>query len=135
MNDINIWDSSMLHKALHDGTFEKNDFSFVIGGETFNKLWFLTDGIYPELSRFVKTISEPLNKWEALYSLWQECSRKDAERGYGVLKKQFGFLTHPFQMYDVQEIAKIVYCCFILHNIPAEKKISPNLHPGCYYWQ
>ena len=123
MNDINIWDSSMLHKALHDGTFEKNDFPFVIGGETFNKLWFLTDGIYPELSRFVKTISEPLNKWEALYSLWQESSRKDVERGYGVLKKKFGFLTHPFQMYDVQEIAQIVYCCFILHNMAVEERV------------
>jgi hypothetical protein len=28
MNDINIWDSSMLHKSLTDGTFEGNDFSF-----------------------------------------------------------------------------------------------------------
>jgi hypothetical protein len=41
-------------------------------------LWFLTDGIYPELSWFVKTISEPVNKWEALYSIWQEAKRKDA---------------------------------------------------------
>jgi len=50
MNDINIWDRSSLHQSLHDGTFEWNDFDFEIGGECFNKLWFLTDGIYPELS-------------------------------------------------------------------------------------
>jgi hypothetical protein len=50
MNNINIWDSSSLHQSLHDGTFEWNDFAFEIGGEHFNKLWFLTDGIYPELS-------------------------------------------------------------------------------------
>jgi len=50
MNDINIWDSSSLHQSLHDGTFEWNDFDFEIGGERFNKLWFLADGIYPELS-------------------------------------------------------------------------------------
>jgi hypothetical protein len=49
MNDINIWDRSKLHKSLHDGSFEKNDFSFEVGGETFNKLWFLTNGIYPEI--------------------------------------------------------------------------------------
>ena len=78
MNDINIWDRSSLHQSLHDGTFEWNDFDFEIGGECFNKLWFLTDGIYPELSWFVKTISEPVNKWEALYSIWQEAKRKDA---------------------------------------------------------
>jgi hypothetical protein len=50
MNDINIWDSSKLHKSLHDGSFELNDFSYIVGGETFNRLWFFTDGIYPELS-------------------------------------------------------------------------------------
>ncbi len=33
---------------------KKNDFSYVIGGETFNKLGFLTDSIYPELLRFIK---------------------------------------------------------------------------------
>ncbi len=38
---------------------------------------FLTDGIYPEYSCFVKTISEPLDKWEALYSIWQEVKRTD----------------------------------------------------------
>jgi hypothetical protein len=33
MNNIN-WNSSKLHKSLHDGSFESNDFSSVIGGET-----------------------------------------------------------------------------------------------------
>jgi hypothetical protein len=61
MNEINIWDSSMLHQSLHDGMFEINDLLFEIGGQLFDKLWFLTDGLYPELSRFVKTISEPRN--------------------------------------------------------------------------
>ncbi len=93
MNDINIWDSNKLHKSLHDGSFELNDFSYVVGGETFDQLRFLTDGIYPELSRFVKSISEPLNKWEALFSIWQEATRKDVERGFGVLKKIRFFAT------------------------------------------
>jgi len=94
MNDINIWDSSKLHKSLHDGSFELNDFSYVVVvGETFDQLWFLTDGIYPKYSRFVKSISEPLNKWEALFSIWQEAKRKDLERGFGVLKKIRFFAT------------------------------------------
>jgi hypothetical protein len=33
MNDINIWDSSVLHQSLHDGTLEINDFVFEIGGQ------------------------------------------------------------------------------------------------------
>jgi hypothetical protein len=80
-------------------------FPFEVGGETFHKLWFLTDGIYPELSRFVKTISEPLDKWEALYSIWQEAKRKDVERGFGVVKKKFAFLQNPFQKYFIEDIA------------------------------
>ncbi len=67
--NINIWDSSKLLQSLHHGTFEKNDFSFEVGSQVFNKLWFKVDGIYPELAHFVKTISEPLNKWKALYSI------------------------------------------------------------------
>ncbi len=62
MNVINIWDSSTLHQSLQDGTFVPNVFDFEVGRQRFNNLWFLTDGIYPELSRFVKSISEPKNK-------------------------------------------------------------------------
>jgi hypothetical protein len=102
---------------------KKNDFSFEVDGQVFNKLWFLTDGIYPKLSCFVKTISKPLDRWGALYSIWQEAKRKEIERGFGMLKKKFGFLHNPFQMYYVEDIAEIVYCCFILHNMTVEERI------------
>jgi hypothetical protein len=36
-----IWDSSLLHRAFCDGSFSKCDFSFEIGGETFESLWLL----------------------------------------------------------------------------------------------
>jgi hypothetical protein len=101
----------------------KKTISFEVGGRVFNKLWFLMDGIYPELSRFVKMISKPLDRWEALYSIWQEAKRKDVERGFGMLKRKFGFLHNPFQMYYVEDIAEIVYCCFILHNMAVEEQI------------
>ncbi len=56
--------------------------------------------------------------------------RKDVERGFGVLKKKFGFLHNPFQMYHVDDIAEIVYCCFILHNMAVEERIiSSNDNP------
>jgi hypothetical protein len=58
----------------------------------FNELWFLVDGIYPALARFVKPLSVPLNDDEALFSLWQESKRKDIERFFGVLKKSFTYL-------------------------------------------
>jgi hypothetical protein len=38
------------------------DFSFTVGGQVFTKLWLFVDGIYPVLSRFIKTISVPIGK-------------------------------------------------------------------------
>ncbi len=53
----------------------------------------------------------------------QEAKRKDVERGFGVQKKIRFFLQHPFQMYEVDDIAEIVYCCFILHNMAVEERV------------
>jgi hypothetical protein len=40
-----------------------------------------------------------------------------------VLKRKFVYLQWPFQMYDVGNIAEIVYCCFVLHNMAVEECI------------
>ncbi len=65
LNDINIWDRSPLLKSWLDGTFSLfTDFPFSIAGRTFEKLFVLVDGIYPELARFVKTFSEPVGKMQ-----------------------------------------------------------------------
>ncbi len=71
----------------------------------------------------MKTISKPVNKSEALYSIWQEVKRKDVERGFGVIKKKFAYLQVPFQMHDIVNISEIVYCCFMLHNMAVEERI------------
>jgi hypothetical protein len=52
-------------------------------------VWFLVDGIYPELARFAKTISEPLNNLAKSYASWQEASRKSIERAFGVFGRKF----------------------------------------------
>jgi hypothetical protein len=86
---------SLLH-SICDGSFEKYDFPFTIGGEQFEQLWMLVDGIYPQLSRFVKTISVPLGVVEALYSLWQEAKHKGIELFFGVFKKKFNVSSMQF---------------------------------------
>jgi hypothetical protein len=55
--------------------------------EQYEKLWMLVDGIYHQLSRIVKPVSDPLVDVEALYSLWQEAKHKDVERFYGVSRR------------------------------------------------
>jgi hypothetical protein len=45
LNDITIRDNSFLLHSICDGSFEKYDFPFTIGGEQFEQLWMLVDEI------------------------------------------------------------------------------------------
>jgi hypothetical protein len=111
MNDGNILDSRNFHQSLHNGTFENNDFLFEVGSKVFNKLWFLLDGIYHELSHFVKMISELLDVWKALYYfIWQEAKRKVIGQGFGVLKKKFRFYTILLLKTLQREFIVALYC-------------------------
>ena len=81
LNDIKIsWDRSSLYKSFVNGSFIENvNFEYVLGGETFSKLWAAADGIYPELERLAKPFSEPIREDNIRYSAWQEGTRKDIE--------------------------------------------------------
>jgi hypothetical protein len=119
-NDLVIWDRSHLHTSLEDGTWntEVDPFeSFFIGGEEFNELFFLVDGIYPPLSRFVKTIPVPVNDQEVGYVTWQEGSRKDVERGFGCWQSKFRWLIRPIELWDPIQIRNAVLSCIIIHNM------------------
>ena len=79
LNDINIWDCSPLYKLMLQDEFESLDFEFTLNDIALHTLYFLADGIYPPLARFVKTFSEPANSSQFNYTKWQEGSRKDVE--------------------------------------------------------
>jgi len=127
LNDITIWDSSYLLQSLCDGSFSDLDFTFNIGGEEFDHLWMLVDGIYPSLARFVKPVSVPLGDTEALFSLWQESKRKDIERFFGVFKKKFNFFNRPLPFAYMDDIISCFYCCIILHNIAITERLDDEL--------
>ena len=125
LNDINIWNRSSLLKRFLDGSFAEDvDFEFEIGGRSFGRLWLLVDGIYPEISRFVKTIEEPPNHRAFSFSSWQEGARKDVERGFGVLKRKFQILHRPFELWHVRDISNVVSTCLILHNMMVAHRIE-----------
>ena len=116
LNDLNIWERSELHKSFLDGTIAKMDFDFEIGGEKITKLFFLVDGIYPQLSRFVKTISIPLTHVETIFAKWQELACKKVERGFGVITKKLKFLQNPVRFNHADDIFYVIKLCFALHN-------------------
>jgi len=52
LNDLNIWENSSLLDNMVSGAFSTIDFPFEVGGWMFEKLFFLVDGIYPEILCF-----------------------------------------------------------------------------------
>ena len=124
LNDINIWDCSPLHKLMLQDEFERLDFEFTLNGMTFQTLYFLADGIYPPLARFVQTFAEPANDSEFNYAKWQEGSRKDVERAFGVLKGKFWCLSIPIEKWDEETICMMARTCVILHNCCVEERMA-----------
>ena len=97
IGDLNVLNMSPLLDRMVDGTFhqleqEAGVVPFKINGETFDKCFLLVDAVYPKFSRFVKGIKEPITPKEKKYSGWQESSRKDVERAFGVIKRTWQFL-------------------------------------------
>lgn len=125
LNDINIWDRSCLLKTFLSTEFaEEVDFDFEVGGTWFRRLWVMVDGIYPELSRFVKTIQEPIGQQACNYAIWQEASRKDIERAFGVLQRKFHFLVKKVELWYVKDISESVVTCILLHNMMVAVRLS-----------
>ena len=126
LNDINIWNRSCLLKPFLDGSFANDvDFEFRIGEDrVFHRLWVLVDGIYPELSRFVKTIQEPVGHKASRYARWQESARKDVERAFGVLQRKFHVLVRKIELWYVGDIANVVNSCICLHNMMVANRMA-----------
>jgi hypothetical protein len=125
-NDINIWDQSSLLRMFVNGSFGDIDFPFRVANKTFNKLWLMTDGIYPELSRFVKTISVPTNLTHKMYAKWQEACRKSVERAFGILRRKFQILSRPMELMFEEDIRNVVNTSIMLHNMMVELRLRRN---------
>ena len=126
LNDINIWNRSCLLKAFLEGSFANDvDFEFRIGeNRVFHRLWVLVDVIYPELSRFVNTIQEPVGRNASTYVRWQESARKDVERALGVLQRKFQVLVRKTELWYIGDITNVVNCCICLHNMMVANRMA-----------
>lgn len=123
---MNVWDQSPLLKAMLDGTLEAVDFNFNIGDDSFSKVWFVADDIYPEIARFVKTCAVPLNRFQSDCAAWQEGHRKMIEHAFGVFQRKFQCLCRPVEPWCVEDVADVVDTCLILHNMMVEVRIERN---------
>ena len=98
--------------------------NFPIDEQVFNKLFYLVDGIYPQLSCFMKTISIPIMKKEKNFAGWQEAAWKDVECAFGVLQSKSQLLASPVEMWDEVHIQDMVTSCIILHYMMVQQELE-----------
>jgi hypothetical protein len=115
LNDINVLNQSTLFLRERNGTAPNS--SFVVNGRYYKRGYYLTDGIYPRYSTFVKAYPYPTDPKEKKFKKLQESARKDIERAFGVLKGKWKILERHLRPTTVDKIGKIVYTCCILHNM------------------
>jgi hypothetical protein len=96
----------------------------VVDGVVFNKLYYLVDGIYPQLTRFLTSESDPHTRLALCFAQEQESDRKDVVRGFGVLKLKFLSLMHPINLHHKDDIYYLFLAVILMHNMMVEARIE-----------
>jgi hypothetical protein len=124
LNDINIWERSSLYESMINGRHDELDFDFLVDGVVFNKLFYLVDGIYPQLTCFLLSESDPHTKLAFSFAQDQESHRKDVEQEIGVLKLIFLSLMHPINLHHKDNIYYFVLAVILMHNMMVEARVE-----------
>jgi hypothetical protein len=126
-NDIDTWEASPLSEDMRSGHW-KTEIDPVepveIGGELFIRYYSLVDGIYPRISRFVKTFSDPVGQAQLVFSDWQESTRKGVECSFGILQSKFRCITRPIEDRDAQVIQWTMHTCIVMHNMMVRHRVD-----------
>uniref|UniRef100_A0A2N9HMN3 DDE Tnp4 domain-containing protein n=1 Tax=Fagus sylvatica TaxID=28930 RepID=A0A2N9HMN3_FAGSY len=100
--------------------------NYSINGHDYTMGYYLADGIYPQWSTFVKTISAPLEAKKKHFARVQEACRKDVECAFGILQARFSIVRGPARFWDEATLNDIMKACIILHNMIIEDERDPN---------
>ncbi|KAF8398675.1 hypothetical protein HHK36_014530 [Tetracentron sinense] len=117
-NDINVLERSSVFTDLADGCIAAVNYS--VNGNDYAMGYYLADGIYPQWSTFVKTISSPQGNKQKYFAAAQESARKDVERAFGVLQARFAIVRGPARFWKCETLKDIMKACIIMHNMIIE---------------
>nr|XP_043638401.1 protein ALP1-like [Erigeron canadensis] len=117
-NDINVFEASPVLEEIIFGLAPTA--GFYANNNYYKAGYYLTDGIYPEYSTFVKTFTDPIDEKRKYFKKKQESTRKDIERAFGVLKKRWKVVSFPSRFWDKQRMHDVIYACITLHNMILE---------------
>ncbi len=115
-NDLNILERSPLLNIIYT-TDDRFKCDYTLNGTTRNTPYYLADGIYPDWTAFVKTLSAPATAKEKFFAAMQESLRKDVERAFGALQARWHILARPSKLWFGEDMALIVKACVILHSM------------------
>ena len=99
---------------------------YSINGHDYTMGYYLTDGIYPPWSNFVKTSPAPQGRKRSLFATTQESIRKDVEHAFGVLQAWFVIVRGPTRLWRTKALDYIMKVCIILHKMIIEDKRYTN---------
>ena len=122
MNDINILDKSPILGAIHRGSLNIHVDECLIDDKHIDHMYFLVDGIYPDLAYFVKTLNNTIDEKERFFCKVQEGERKAVECAFGDLVKKWHFLKNPLRNWHLEDIDMVVKTCVIFHNMIVEDR-------------
>ena len=118
LNDINVLERSTIFNELAEGRAPL--VNYPVNGHEYKMGYYLTDGIYPSWSTFVKTIPCPQGNKKKHFAAAQESARKDVERAFGVLQAHFAIVRGPAPFWDQKVLKNIMTACIIVHNMIVE---------------
>ena len=126
LNNITVWDRLPLLESMLDVSHDAIDFSFNIDGQKFDRLFYLVDGIYPSLSRFLATVNDPTTTLDCFFAPKQEGWRKSIERAFGVLKKKFLSIETKSVLYHREDMFYLVTATIVMHNMTVKVRVDNN---------
>jgi leucyl aminopeptidase (aminopeptidase T) len=94
----------------------------VITGNTYDKGYYLADGIYLSWVTFVKTVRNPADEKCKRFAKEQEAARKDVERAFGVFQSRWVIIQYPARIWNVMT------AYVIMHNMIVENERDDNIY-------
>jgi hypothetical protein len=117
-NDINVLQRSPLFARLANG--EILALQFVANGRTYDKGYYLANGIYLKWATFVKPLISPSGKKEQDIHYARAAAMKDVERAFEILQTQFAIVRGPAKFWVQEILWYTMMACVIMHNMIIE---------------
>ncbi|CAL2237784.1 unnamed protein product [Prunus armeniaca] len=96
LNDLNVLGQSPVFDEVLRG--HSPQVTYQINNTVYSGAYYLSDGIYPRWTTFVKTIPNPQSEKERNFASFQEGYRKDVERCFGILQARWAIIRGAARM-------------------------------------